>query len=215
MIRPPTLRKWEAKQMPDGKIPTLLVHGNTRDFFFRDGHVSCCWMAGLMTQARPLSSDDTLAQMPSSWAAGKITCHVSKWYGTTWSASNSLASRESPASRQESRLLCAVLMVDLPAREWVPCIKVNLTAFLCGSAMQSSWLGCFYQQNNVGKGSWKCKEVVMLVCPGIQWMQRGGGYISNYLFLYSLIYLQCIWATPIRLHLPTGPAPLKFTAFYE
>lgn len=146
----------------------------------------------------------------------KIKCGVSKWDGNTRSASNGPASRESPASgNQDNCLLCAALMVDLPAREWDPFIKVNLIAFLCGSAMRSLWLEGLYQQNKVGTGSWKCKAMVMLACPGIQWVQRDGGYLPNYLFLYSLTYLQCIWTTPILLHLPTGPAPSKFTAFYE
>lgn len=191
-ICPPTLRKWEAKQIPDGKIPTLTIHGNGRDFFYRDGCVSCCWMAGLMTHACPLSSDDTFAQMPSSLAAGKkIKCGVSKWDSNTWSASKGLANRESPANgNQDNCLLCAAFMVDLPAREWVPFIKVNLIAYLCGSAMQSLWLEGFYQQNNVGKGSWKCKAMVMLACLGMKCMQRDGVicltiYFSIHLFICS------------------------------
>lgn len=85
------------------------------------------------------------------WLQEKIKCGVSKWDSNTWSASKGLASRESPASgNQDNCLLCAAFMVDLPAREWVPFIKVNLIAYLCGSTMQSLWLEGFYQQNNVG-----------------------------------------------------------------
>lgn len=145
------------------------------------------------------------------WLQGKIKCGASKWDSNTWSASNGLASRESPASgNQDNCQLCATFIVDLPAGEWVPFIKVNSIAFLCGSAMQSLWLEGFYQQNNVGKGSWNCKAMAMLACLGVKWMQRDGGYLPNSLLMIHLFIrsaseqlLYCYatnWPCPIKIH---------------
>lgn len=146
--------------------------------------------------------------MPCSLAVEKIKYNKSKWNCSSWSASDQLESGKSPMSRNSgNHLMYALSTVDPPEVEWVQFIKINFMAFLFGGAVQFLLLeGFFYQQSNIGKGSWKFKVIVIQTCLGTKVGAKGW----RSFFLYSF-FLHPIWTTSAPLNLPTASTPSQLT----